>query len=359
MNNINYLKILWFILYFLFACISCWATAESLNLTWPSVPIVVCYVIAIGFYIVASVGATMVAKAFDKDKFIEHRNWFLGGGIVILLFFWLIVSLPTNSHTFLYRNKIADVLNEEQHTTNKYLKQIQLGSAIDRRIVSDTLELSNKVKSQCTALEAEIKNEINPGVGPESRKIKASIADLLGIEKIETLSGDDTSIEGREALCRAYRSIIYQHLANAERRIEGNYRAQYRLKDQYISQSKACEKNIDTWIASWKRGEVSANDPKDVKDDFNDRRLMPAYSLIKTCRSYVDFDNKDDEQRYTSENLTSNISKIISVYDLWYEFLFASYSGGMFMVFCILISLLVDIAAFVFCYLAFKKDDNF
>jgi hypothetical protein len=358
MNN-NYFKILWALLYLIFSGISCWATAESLKLTWPSVSIGVCYAIAIGFYLVASLGATMVAKALDKDKFIEHRGWLLGGGILILLFFWIIVSLPTNTHTFLYRNKIADVLNEEQQTTDKYLKQIQLGSAIDRRIVKDTLELANKVKAQCTALEAEIKNELNPGVGPESRKIKASIADLLGIEKIETLSGDDTSLAGREALCRAYRSIIFRHLTNAERQIEGSYRAQYKLKDQYINESKACEKNIDTWIASWKRGEVSAYKAEDVKDDFNDRRLMPAYTLIETCRSYIDFENKNDEQRYTSENLTSNISHIISVYDLWAEFLVGNYRGSsMFMIFCIMISLLVDIAAFVFFYLTFK-DDNY
>ena len=234
-------------LYLLLAGISCWATAVSLNLTWPSVPIMVCYVIAIGFFFVASVGATMVVKAFVKGKFTKHRSRLLGSGITILLFFWIMVSLPTNSHTFLYQFKIADVLNEEQQTTNKYLKQIQLRSPTE----------------------------------------------------------------------------------------------------QYINQSKVCEENINTWMASWEKGEVNINDSKDVRYDFNDRRLMPAYSLIKTCRSYVDFENKDDEQRYTSENLTSNISKIFSVYDLWYEFLFASYSGNLLMVICILISLFVDIAAFV------------
>ncbi len=355
MGQTNYLKMLWGVLYLVFAAISCWATAESLNLTWPSIPLWVCYSIAIGFYLIASIGATMIAKAFNKNEFIQNRGWMLGGGIAILLLFWIITSFPTNTHTFLYRNKIADVLNEEQQTTNSYLKQIQLGSAIEKRIVKDTLELANKVKAQCTALEAEIKNEINPGYGPESRKIKASIADMLGIERIEDLSGNDTSVKGREILCRAYRSIIYQHLATAEKRIDESYRAQYKLKDQFISQSKSYEKNINTWISSWQKGDVSANNADDIKKDFNDKRLMPAYSLIKTCKTYVEFADKEHEQRYTNENQTSNISKIISVYDLWKEFLFGSYRGSMFMVFCILISLLVDIAAFVFFYLIQKK----
>lgn len=354
MGQTNYLKILWGVLYIVFASISCWATAESLNLTWPSIPLYVCYGIAIGFYLVASIGATMIANAFNKNKYIEHRGLLLTGGILILLFFWIITSLPTNTHTFLYRNKIADVLTEEQQTTNGYLKQIQSGQAIDNRIIKDTTALAQKVKSQCTALEQEIQNELNPGFGPESRRIKGTIANLLGIEKIEDLSGNDSSVKGRQILSNQYRKIIYSHLANAEKNIESSYRAQYKLKDQYIAQAKASEKNINTWITAWQKGEVSANEADEIKKDFNDKRLMPSYSLIKTCKTYVEFMDKQDEKRYTSENLTSNISYIISVYDLWYEFLFGSYKGSMFMVFCILISLLVDVAAFVFFYLLVK-----
>ncbi|MBR6283547.1 MAG: hypothetical protein IKR25_04535 [Muribaculaceae bacterium] len=354
MGQTNYLKMLWGILYVVFAGISCWATAESLNLTWPSIPLAVCYGIAIGFYLVASVGATMIANSFNRDKFFQHRGLMLSGGVLIMLFFWIITSLPTNTHTFLFRNKIADVITEEQKTTNSYLMQIQTGQAIDNRIINDTTKLANNVKTQCTALENEIKNELNPGDGVKSREIKKSIADLLGIEKIDNLTGADNSVRGREILARTYRKIIYAHLAVAEKNIENSYRAQSKLRDKYISESKATTKNIDTWIAAWNKGQVSANDPKDVKEDFNDQRLMKGYTLIKTCRNFIDFSNKEDEQRFTANNLESNISHIISVYDLWYEFLFGSYKGSMFMIFCILISLLVDVAAFVFFYLIQK-----
>ena len=79
------------------------------------------------------------------------------------------------------------------------------------------------------------------------------------------------------------------------------------------------------------------------------------YIIEKEDKAFLfRFSNKEDEQRFTANNLESNISHIISVYDLWYEFLFGSYKGSMFMIFCILISLLVDVAAFVFFYLIQK-----
>ena len=109
MKEIKISKLAWLFLYLLCAGISCWATAESLNLTFQALPLLTCYCVAIGFYLVASVGAAMVAKAFDKNKIKGHRGWLLTYGIVILIFFWLLVSLPTNTHTFLYQSNIAEI----------------------------------------------------------------------------------------------------------------------------------------------------------------------------------------------------------------------------------------------------------
>lgn len=111
MKEIKFSKLAWLFLYLLFAGISCWATAESLNLTFQSLPLLNCYCVAIGFFTVASVGAAMVAKVFDKNKIKEHRGWLLGYGVVILIFFWLLVSFPTNTHTFLCHNKTVDISN--------------------------------------------------------------------------------------------------------------------------------------------------------------------------------------------------------------------------------------------------------
>lgn len=355
MGQTNYLKILWVVLYFLFAGISCWATAESLHLTWPSIPIAVCYGIAFGFYLVASVGATMVANAFNKNKFIERRGVLLASGIAILLFFWLITSLPTNTHTFLYRNKISQVLNDEHKVTGKYLKQIQTGQAIKERIHNDTTKLATSVKTRCTALEREIMNELNPGYGDSAKHIKREIANLLGIEKINDLSGNDRSEKGRRTLAAAYRSIIYSHLATAEKDVESRYWSQYKLKKFFVEQAKQCNKNLDVWIDSWQQGQVSAYNAEDISLDFNDQRLMPAYSLIKNCQELVTFTSDTEKQRFLAPDNSTQISQIISVYDLWYKYLKGEYSGnGMFMFFCIMISLLVDLAAFVFFYLTQK-----
>ena len=123
MKKTNYLKLLWCIFYVLLGSISCWATAESLSLTWPSVPLLTCYCIAIGFYLIASIGAIMVTNAVKKTKPIQHRGLRLSYGVAILLLFWILISFPTNTHTF-FRHEIAHVLSEEQQTSGSHLKYI-------------------------------------------------------------------------------------------------------------------------------------------------------------------------------------------------------------------------------------------
>lgn len=353
MGQFNYLKLLCVILYVAFAGISCWATAESLNLTWPSIPLVVCYVVAIGFYIVASIGATMVANAFNKDKFFSNRGWMLCGGLVILMFFWIITSLPTNTHTFLYRNVIGNIINDEQTTTNGYLKQIQTGQSVQNKITQQQAQIENDVMAKLGALKAEIENMANPGDGPEAQKIRDEISTLLVIPPVGKLSGQVVTAKERHDRYQAYEKIFMDHLTTKKQNIATTLNAQFAIRKQYVTPAKLAEKNIDAWVDAWQAGGVNANNSEDVRNDFNDRRLMNAYTLVKTCKNYVNFLSPEDQERYT--NSETKLSQILSVYDLWIEFINGTYSGStLFFIFCIMVSFLVDVSAFVFFYLIQK-----
>ena len=43
-----------------FAAVSCWATTESLHLLLPNWPLVLCWIVTIGFFIIASLGTKMI-----------------------------------------------------------------------------------------------------------------------------------------------------------------------------------------------------------------------------------------------------------------------------------------------------------
>lgn len=108
MEQKNYLKLVWTVAFIAFAAVSCWATAESLHLLLSSWPLAMCWVVTVGFFIIASLGTKMIVDSLNQNIYLEKRGLRLIGGIVIVLIFWLICSMPTNTHTFLYRTVIND-----------------------------------------------------------------------------------------------------------------------------------------------------------------------------------------------------------------------------------------------------------
>ena len=104
-------------LFLVFAGVSCWATAESLRLLLPAWPVAFVWIITVGLFVLASLGSKLIVDSFNKYIYLEHRGWRLIGGILIMLAAWLLVSFPTNTHTFFYRAAIADVAGHDLATT--------------------------------------------------------------------------------------------------------------------------------------------------------------------------------------------------------------------------------------------------
>lgn len=209
MEQKNYLKLIWMVAFIAFAAVSCWATAESLHLLLSSWPLAMCWVVTVGFFIIASLGTKMIVDSLNQDIYLEKRGLRLVGGIVIVLIFWLICSMPTNTHTFFYRTVINDKVNTDISTTRGYLSQIKNNTNNKTQATVKVNELKNNVDVLLGELEAEIKNEVNPGFGPKSKEILRKFATLLEVDKVEPLSYKGTSKQDRDKLCDAYRTKIY------------------------------------------------------------------------------------------------------------------------------------------------------
>ena len=171
MEQKNYLKLIWMVAFIAFAAVSCWATAESLHLLLSSWPLAMCWVVTVGFFIIASLGTKMIVDSLNQNIYLEKRGLRLVGGIVIVLIFWLICSMPTNTHTFFYRTVINDKVNTDISTTRGYLSQIKNNTNNKTQATVKVNELKNNVDVLLGELEAEIKNEVNPGFGPKSKEI--------------------------------------------------------------------------------------------------------------------------------------------------------------------------------------------
>lgn len=349
MEQKNYLKLIWMVAFIAFAAVSCWATAESLHLLLSSWPLAMCWVVTVGFFIIASLGTKMIVESLNQDIYLEKRGLRLVGGIVIVLIFWLICSMPTNTHTFFYRTVINDKVNTDISTTRGYLSQIKNNTNNKTQATVKVNELKNNVDVLLGELEAEIKNEVNPGFGPKSKEILRKFATLLEVDKVEPLSYKGTSKQDRDKLCDAYRTKIYILAENRATNIMAHILSP---NSDNIKEVKRDDENLALVKKYIGDKTINLNDAEDVEDVCD--KLNTAYNTVKKNSDFINFSSKTDEANYTADNPITKVKRMISVFDVWEDFMAGEYAGHGFM-FWIIISILVDIAAFIFFDLAFKK----
>ena len=116
-------KVLWFVAFIVVAALSCWATASSFMLIIP-LPWYVIWAMTIVFFVCASYAFKTIMEALNNDDSVENPKLKLWGGLVLLIITWVIISLPTNAHTFFYKLQIGNVVTEDLKTTETYTEQL-------------------------------------------------------------------------------------------------------------------------------------------------------------------------------------------------------------------------------------------
>lgn len=276
MEQKNYLKLIWTVAFIAFAAVSCWATSESLHLLLSSWPLAMCWIVTIGFFIIASLGTKMIVDSLNQNIYLEKRGLHLVGGIVIVLIFWLICSMPTNTHTFFYRTVINDKVNTDISITRGYLNQIKNNTNNKTQATKKVDELKNNMDILLGELEAEIKNEENPGFGRKSKEILRKFATLFGVDKVEPLSYKGTSKQDREKLCDAYRTKIYILAENRASNIMVHILSP---NSDNIKEVKRDEENLAIVKKSIEDKTINLNDAEDIKDVCD--KLNTAYNTVK------------------------------------------------------------------------------
>lgn len=136
MEQKNYLKLIWMVAFIAFAAVSCWATAESLHLLLSSWPLAMCWVVTVGFFIIASLGTKMIVDSLNQDIYLEKRGLRLVGGIVIVLkeievmkaYFIAILTLFTCNATVVRAQQMSELENRIDSLLNG--KKATVGIAV-------------------------------------------------------------------------------------------------------------------------------------------------------------------------------------------------------------------------------------
>lgn len=352
MNENKFLKIFCILAFLAFAAGSCWATAESLHLLLSTFPIAMCWVVTVGFFFIASWGTKMIVDSFNQNIYLEKRRLHLLGGIIITLFFWLICSMPTNTHTFFYRSVINDKVTSDISTTEGYLEQIKDNIVTDTKIQIKCAKAKNDIEVKLGELKAEIMNDANSGFGPKAKEILRGFAELLGVARIEPLSYRGTSVQDQQRLYEAYRQKIYILL---ETRLLNIVKEMTPPNNNHQKQAEKDYNNLELVKTYIDDGTLDLNDADDIKTVCD--KLNDGYATIRTYQQFVDFKDETDKVAYTSPNSVTKVKRMISVFDTWKDFINGKFEGHGFL-FWIVISILVDVAAFIFFNIASKKRED-
>ncbi len=340
----NLLRILKIAVYLALLIISTWATVESLHMLLPSIPIVVLWVLSAILYFVASLGTKMIFRSFNHNERIDGRFKMLIGGILLVLFFWVGLILPTNTHTFFYNSVIKNTSLQELTNTSKNL--LSLSTTGHTIIESEKQAFEGKVKTDIDSWASEILNAGDPGSGVRAETILQRISTQIGDIQRLTLKSK------RQADLIIFRDqMVSQMRSKLKIKSDEIYDARLKNYDATINQNelKSLQNRIADEIDFVKSTGKVRSKAKDV--------LLESDAIID---KYTEILQKTGFKNSSliQGTATPKIIELENVVQVWKNFFRGEYKQQGF-VFWILLAFLIDVAGFIFYSIAFKKNENY
>ncbi len=348
MKQSGTLKLLYALAFVAFAAISCWATVESLHLLLPDIPMAFVWILTVGFFFIASYGSKLIVDSLNKHVYTANPGLQFVGGLFLLLVFWLICSMPTNTHTFYYKETIKDVALKDLETTLGYLKALDNNELAKRKVEQEWDDYKRDVWATFARLQSEANNPSRPGISDHCEAILKELDVKLG-SKIGRVNPRSNTLKG-------WNEVIENYRISVDALLESNYT---RFVQKYVGlDDRATKQRVKVCIKNVNAVQHALHNMGTEVDNEVLRQaglvLTESYALVKQYSEKIDF-KEDDKSLYTTHNV-SRTTRMLSVWDVWVDFFNGLIPAGRF-VFWIIISVLVDIAAFMFFDLAFKRED--
>lgn len=347
--------------FLIFGAISCWATQESLFLSFSggaAFPHIVWWIIVVGLYVVTAIGTKMIVDSFNTEEYVDHRRLKLLGGVLIVIACWLLVSLPTNAHTFLYKRANKTVAHKEISWQQGELAALTDTVAYQATILADFNKQMEKVDQLEAALVAEIGHPERPGAGDNVEQILQDIERTLGVT-VGTIPR--TTLATRNANKKEINRVT-QYYSNAiKSQKEVAEASQIARSATYLQQFKANIAEVKRTMAQLDAVNAALDDDSQSSEEV----LIEARKQINNAYDVIDrhqvVDKTSARERYVTEKHGMPSSRLINVVEIVYK----DYLGGHLseydipetkgMIYFVLIAILIDLSAFVFFNIAFKK----
>lgn len=322
----------------------------------PTWPIPMFWAGTLAFFVISSIGSKLIVDSLNQKVMLDNRGWRLVCGMVLLVLFWIIFSLPTNTHTFFYKSVVRDVLVRDLTDTKGRLQNLESEGEARKIIDQEKADFVDRVNNLFLKFESQVRDVNNPGSGKLANKALAELEGVLGsFEKLKlpsnSLADINSYMEGmrsqKDALLASKLTVYDQRLSNINNGLDRE-------------QIKSLISNVEAVQKKMQELPEENNDEPTAKTSII---LSQAYKIIDNYSDVLinEFENQYPEkvrlfkEEKKSFSGVSRTEKMRSVTEVWKDFFRGSYNGRGF-VFWLIIAALVDVAGFIFFSIAFKRE---
>lgn len=355
------MKIFAIFAWLVFAAVSCWATTESLFLSFSSgtdIPRWVLWPLVIGFYVLTSLGTMWIVEGVSEN-YSEHKVGKLIGGICVVLLFWVVISMPTNAHTFLYKRSAKAVAQKEITYLKGRLETIINEDALisDKQLEYDKTRL--RVEQLEESLIKEIRTEGRIGVGGRAEGYLLDIERALGLDVngIPRRYNNTSSPTEISSIIKHYQDAIKKQLDVFDEHFKAELVRMAADHEKSVADASNAKQSLDAVYTALNDPNVSQEEVlKEARNQVN-----KAYDLLV---NYTTPGSSSPRERYVEEAKGMPSNRLINVKEVVWD----DYLHGVLdtkydmpelrgMIYYIILSILVDLAAFLFFNIGFKKDE--
>lgn len=356
--KMNFKRVFSLIAFLALAGFSCFWTSESLYLWLPMITRAGAWLITIAVYVFASWCFSRFFKAFEREEkfkpgLFSSRAGHLVGGFLGLFVSWIVFSLPTNTHTLLYRSSVKSVLSEELNNSITYLND-SIKFVTEKDAYSDSLRVKkidgiiSELNNHVAGLQNEFIHPDRKGFGPICKAHIDRIKYLM--ETQGYMFKEVTNIDGgRDKVNFVYKQVrdcIYD-LEKQKAKIVNNKEVDKGRKEhlKYCNDALA---QLNSLEAREYDRDVISNALK-----FNNA----AYSFLK--KNLKRYNSDEDKKKFTREQVSSDTDTMHNVPGVWVEFLFGEKYKGTGFGWFVLLAFMVDLMAFIFFNIAQKQEEDY
>ncbi len=344
----KFLKIFSLVAFVAFAAVSCWSTTESLFLTLEDAddfPKWVLWIAVVGLYVLTSYCFKVMLDTFNQN-YMEKRTVKFAVSLLGVVILWMVFSMPTNAHTFFYKQMA-------KNTAVKELKHID-GELQELSNETDFLATYNnkwdlyetKILGDLAAIKAEIRDFQNPGPGDKTEARVVDVEDDLGLKTgtIARLKARNNTQKELNKVCEHYDKAIKEQLEIKKEQHDNNVnRALADFKEE-MKPVEMLRQDIDKTL-------------KELENDQFDKEAVLKNARKIIGKAYAELESKFKGLYSYDENVYRS-DRLIKVTKVWEDYLKREFKDTDYTLwYWILISIIVDIAAFAFFDIAFKKEN--